>query len=188
MGLTDSRYWFAYGPQYEDIQRRLLPRGRLWESAVTVTEAIEGLARQWAAVHNRVLDLLEEADPRSADELLSAWEECYGLPGPCTGLAATVEDRRLVLHAKRIASGGSSRAYFISLAAALGLTVTIDESARPFRVGARVGGRLYGTEWQHVWTVVAPTAASGTDVADSMECLFGSLKPAHTRIVFSYTA
>jgi uncharacterized protein YmfQ (DUF2313 family) len=144
--------------------------------------------------------LLEiEADPFYTIEMLSEWETDYGLPDPCTPLAATMDQRRAALLAKIAAIGGQSIAYFTAVAAALGYAITISEP-QPFRFGSRFGGALLGPGWQFVWRVSVPTitirfftlgssgfgepfaVASATD----LQCRLNALKPAHTVIQFIF--
>lgn len=185
-----SGYFDATAAHYQAALGRLLPRGRVWAwEGTRLGDLLLGLAAELARAHNRLLELLDEADPRSADELLDAWAEALALPGECGGELPTDPDElRALVHGAFIASGGNSPAYFIAVADAIGLTITITEDTEPLRVGFLVGDRVYGLGWAFVWKVIAPTAASGTRTAALLECLFRRQKPLHTRVLFEYTA
>ncbi|MES6459323.1 putative phage tail protein, partial [Cutibacterium acnes] len=85
------------------------------------------------------------------------------------------------------------------VARALGYVVTIEEF-RPFRVGSRVGGRLYDEPWHHAWQITAPNThmtyfrAGQSRVGErlrawgnqALECRINQLKPAHTVVIFAY--
>jgi uncharacterized protein YmfQ (DUF2313 family) len=137
-------------PDYQHLQQRLLPRGLIWLAALSprLHALLLGMAAELSRVHNRKLDLLDEMDPRTTTDMIDAWERALGLPDPCVQPPpSTLAERREAAHAKYIASGGQSRAYFIALAlTALGLTITIEEP-RPFRVDLEgIGDALYGWE------------------------------------------
>lgn len=194
--------------EYAAALARLLPQGPVWEAppGSHLAELLAGLAEAFAAMHARQLDLVEEADPRTTTELLEAWEAFAGLPEECTESAEplSTELRRLLLHAKLTGTGGQTAAYYIALAATLGLVITIEEPISPFRVGAgRAGDPLYGTDWAYAWIVHvdlddaelvefrAGIGRAGEPLRSwgnvALECLIEKLRPAHTIPVFSYT-
>lgn len=181
----------------------LLPPGAAWtrEREAQLTQLLRALAEELARVDTRVADLLREADPRTAFELLTDWEELVGLPDPCAPIAATVQERRTAVHAKLVASGGQNRQYYIDIAAALGVEIGITEFF-PFRVGySAVGDPLASDDaWRHTWQVDAPETvikhfAVGKSAAGEplrswgnalLECAIGRRKPAHTEVLFAY--
>lgn len=190
---------------YLSQARALLPRGLAWICAAgsRMRRLLAGLAVEFARVDSRLADLRNEADPRSTLELLSEWEAFAGLPDTCAGgVATTIEERRATLAAKLLATGGASRAYYLSLCAALGYQVEI-EVYRPFVCGrSRCGDLLNGgATVRHVWTV----RVSGPRVtyfrvgqgqcgdslgaiarATDLECKLQILKPAHTLLIVAY--
>lgn len=189
-----------------DFERQvahLPPPGRAWpRDPGTVMGAIWSAIGEavWGA-HQRAITLLErEANPGRAVELLGEWEADLGLPDPCTPLAATLSQRQAAVLAKVRSQGGQSIAYYISVAQAMGYTVTITEF-HPFRLGFSVfGDALLGAAWQFAWQITVPTAtvtrfrfglsAFGepfwtVDTAE-LECRIRSLAPAHTIVLFSY--
>lgn len=188
--------------QYTAQLQALLPRGRAWprQPGAVLTRLLAGLAGALARTHNRALDLLDEADPRTTVELLADWERVAGLPDSCLPATGTVQERRDALVARLTARGGQSRRFFIDLAAALGFTVTITEF-RPFRAGAAAAGdALTNGDWVFTWRVEAPATTvrefrAGSSAAGEplriwgnalLECALGRVKPAHTIVLFGY--
>jgi uncharacterized protein YmfQ (DUF2313 family) len=113
-----------------DILRILLPIGDAWPRAVPELvrdQVLDGLGLSYDRVRRRALDLVEESDPRTAIEMLPEWEAALGLPDTCAPLADTVAERQRRAHAKLIARGGDTIAYFTAVAAALGFAITIEE-------------------------------------------------------------
>lgn len=185
----------------------MLPPGRLWnalrQSGSLADELLAAQAEEFARVDGRAEDLLDEADPRATLELLPEWEAWAGLPDICTGGMSTLQERREALVQKLTSGGGQSRAYFVSLAATLGYTITIDEF-RPFICGkSRCGDQLNGgAEARFYWRVTVPNAKlirftcgvsrcgdslGKIDRAAPLECVLQRLKPAHTEIIFNYS-
>ena len=190
---------------YIDAILQLYPRGPIWDGRTTRTRAasehalgafITGTAAEPKRLHNRFVDLIAEADPRTTDELLDEWLEAWGLPAPCGALPATDVEKRAQLAAKWAAQGGQSRAYYIGLVylalpggadyLASGLEwVYIEEQpyGRPFRVGTGVAGDpLNGEGAQFYWKIHMPAGEDGTLV----ECLVDHFKPAHTVVLYAY--
>lgn len=170
--------------EYRDQLAQLLPKGKLWERVLEgrLGQVLHALADEFARVHDRAQDVLEEADPRTADELLEGWERVAGLDGK-----GTDDERRAVLWAHLTARGGQSSTYYIGLASNLGVEVTI-ETVTPFRCDrSTVETPLYDDEWAFVWWVTGPAATSAT-VQAQVEALFQLHRPAHTIVHFAWTA
>ena len=190
---------------YRGLLASLAPRGMALPLDETSTwqRLLGALAEELARVDARGDDLLREADPRSALEMLSDWERVCGLPDECTGdVATTLQERRAAVVARLTGLGSQSLAYFQALVDVLGYTVTIEEF-RPFICGrSRCGDILGGPHAvRHTWRVAVDgprvtwfrTGASqcGDHLATiqeafDLECLLNRYKPAHTRLVFSY--
>lgn len=180
-------YLRATSAEYRHLQETLLPRGRIWRRpGSALASLLDALGAEWARVHNRLLDVLEESDPRTADELLAEWLVALGLPTPCAALPSTTADKRRLAHAAFIASGGNTPAHIVAVAAALGLEVTVTEEQKPLRAGFRAGERCYSEAWAHVWTVVVPPESEGTLLLANLICLVQRQKPLHTRVLFAY--
>lgn len=186
--------------EYQAQLHTLLPPGPAWPED---DPFLLGMAPAFARVHERIEQLLEEADPRTAVELFLRLERLAGLPDSCAEVAEQdMQRRRTDLIAKLQRTGSLSRAFFIDLAAALGYVITIDEFL-PFRVEMPVEQPLTGVEWLFTWRVNLPLTGEEipfrveySRVEDRLltwstneliECLFQRLMPAHTNIIFAYT-
>ena len=184
-------------------EQNLLPPGDALtrDPMALLTTLLAGLSGRMAAVHARVGDLTEvEADPRQTTELLPDWESSFGLPDPCLGISPTLGQRRAQLVARIAGQGGQDEDYFIAYAAALGYAITIT-TYPVFRVGMRVGSRLFGTNWLYVWQVNAPAftidvfRVGANRVGDrlaiwgntALQCELQRINPAHTHLIFNYS-
>lgn len=191
------------GAAYRVQLQALLPHGAAWprEEKAQLTAVLDGLAQEFARVDARAEQLMAEAIPATTGEMLSDWERVTGLPDNCSGiLMDTQQRRRDDLVSKLISQGGQSRAYFKSLASAMGFDVQISEH-RPFMAGSSsAGDALTSDAWRHTWTVQAPEttvmafaagrSAAGEPLAlwgnEGLECRIRKAAPAHTRVLFSY--
>jgi uncharacterized protein YmfQ (DUF2313 family) len=155
--------------------------------------AIEGAALDAAAA--RAVELLAEAFPSSAYELLERWERTCAL--------AVAPDDPLQLRQNRIMQkmrelGRLDRAYFIALAAGLGYTVVLDE-LHPFMPGWSGAGDELGDDdsdwcWRAWYSDTggyyfrAGESAAGECLSNSyvavLQELFEELKPADTFVEF----
>ncbi len=189
---------------YRDQLLSLAPAGSALpqDAASGWASLLLALAAELARVDERGDDLLDEADPRSALELLPDYERVCGLPDACTVSATTLQERRGRVTAALTSLGGQSRAYFQAQAEALGYDVTIEEF-RPFIAGwSRCGDALSGAASnRHYWRVRVHgprvtlfrggASACGDRLgaiaqAEDLECLLERLKPAHTVLIFAY--
>lgn len=179
----------------KDILTSLLPLSLGGDFEADLT--LEG--QNLDSTRNRAKVLLAELLPDHTDELLQNWERVYDLNGSEKPISA----RRNAIIAKMRERGGQSIPYFQSLAEALEQTIEINEF-QPARVGiARVGvSRVQGADVVFVWEVVIMVqhlyyARVGvTRVGDRImwadtddpiiEQLLLILKPAHTRVIFTY--
>jgi uncharacterized protein YmfQ (DUF2313 family) len=188
--------------QYRDQLMALAPSGMALPTDTDSVWALLllALADELARMDGRCDDLLDEADPRTALELLSDWERVCGLPGDCSQDAETIQERRQACHLTIAAQGGQSVAYFTGLAETLGVPITVEEF-RPFRAGAAVAGDpLTNGDWAFAWrvrapeTTVQPFEAGGNAAGDALakwgnelfECRMSRLAPAHTILIFAY--
>lgn len=189
---------------YAELIKGLLPKGDAWARGVTGTfqKLCEAMAEEIVRLDERArVDLINEADPRSALEMLPDWERVVGIPDGVIPAETNLQKRRQQVQTKLANIGGQSRAFFIELAALLGFTVTITEF-RPFRAGmSRSGDPVYNVEWAHVWRVNAPgntityfragQSRAGEPLAewgnDVLEAVINRAKPAHTIVLFGYT-
>lgn len=188
---------------YASAMASLLPRGRAWprDPDTNLMRLIGALAPTYQRNGATAAQLVADIFPRTTTALIPEWEETLGLPDPCTPLNPTTEQRRAAILAKFIGSGGQSAPYFISVAAALGYTVTVTNYS-PFRVGTNaVGDHLNGADWAQTWainsalTTVSYFAVGQSTVGDplaswgnaTLECRMNQIKPAHTVLQFHYS-
>jgi len=183
----------------------LLPPGPAWtrEPDANLTRILSAWAAELARIDARADDLLNEADPRTARELLPDWERVAGLPDPCMPAASTLEERRnrLVQHLTTI--GDQSRAFYLSVAERIGYQGVTIEEFRPFMSGrSRCGDALNGPATvRFYWRVHVPeprvawfragTARCGDRLgairrAEDLECIFRRLDTRHTEVIFAY--
>lgn len=187
---------------YRAQLQALLPSGLAWtrESEAALTRLLDAWAAELARVDAAASVLIDEADPRTVGQLLADWEHTADLPGPCTALGETLQQRRHALWSKVTARGGQSKAFFIELAKAIGYDVTISEF-HPFQAGvSHAGDELTNENWLHWWMVRAPETTvfefkAGQSVAGEpvrswgdapLECAIRERKPAHTDVTFAY--
>lgn len=178
-----------------------LPRGRIWgDDDGPQSRLMEGLAAEPARLDRRALELLHDAFPANAAELLAEWEETLGLPDLCSGAGATLQERRAAVVGKLVAVGGQSVPHYVALAAAFGFAVEIEEFA-PFRAGLnRIGSPLQGDAWAHHFRIHAPEQtitdfrAGRSAVGEPLrawgnaplECVIRRAAPAHATVSFAY--
>ena len=180
----------------------MLPTGPVWprDADTTQTQAFAALVQGYTINAARAVNLLSDAFPVAPVELLPEWENTLGLPDPCAGPSPTLQQRQQQVNARFIGSGGQSVDYFVTVAAALGYTITITQFS-PFRVGQPVGQPLYGEAWAWAWQINAPTFSIhyfevGRDTVGEplaswdntvLQCEMQRLAPAHTKLLFSYS-
>ena len=185
-------------PDYVAALHALLPRGRAWsrDGDTTQTAVLTGLAEVYEDSNQDANDLLVQAFPATADEMLPEWEYTFGLPESTT---AYVSERQRRVVAALTNTGGQSVAYFIALAAALGFTITITQFTA-YNVRKPVGVPIAGDGWAHTWRVNARAAdaITYTPTADvvpatpnfgnpTLDAVMGAFKPAHTVVIMAYT-
>jgi uncharacterized protein YmfQ (DUF2313 family) len=193
---------FAYtAPDYLAAMLALGHRGRAWpiEPDTVRAAAMTGLTGAYVRSGARAVNLITDAFPKTTIELLPEWEKSLGLPDICETDASTLQSRQAAVTARFVAAGGQSIDYFVSVAAALGYTITITEF-RALRFGDPMGTPMYSPPWVHVWQVNAPLfTVSSIRFGDFMgepfrswgntalQCTLRRLAPAHTVLQFNYS-
>ena len=155
-----------------------------------------------SAIEDAAAALLAQVDPRAATDLLPDYERVLG-DDPCLGPSAALPFgiRQALAHQRWTARGGATPAFFIALAAALGIAITITEST-PFECGvAECGAELVREDGRFEWFVNLPAttlvefecgaAEAGSPLGDfipsPLECLIRRHAPAHTTVYFTYS-
>lgn len=181
----------------------LLPRGPAWsaDDDSLLLERLRGWAVTMARVDGRIGDLLQEADPRTASELLPDWERVAGLPDACElafGAVGTEAQRRIALLARLVSGGGLSVTYFQSVIETLGYVATITEF-REATVDSDVDAPMCGDSWVAAWQVNLSTVSLIERTVDDdvdtvlavssdglLECVLVRLNRAGATLVFNY--
>ncbi len=193
---------------YGTMLRQLLPQGRAWRAVIgsLLARMLDAFGEELARSDRRIIGLIGEADPLATLELLPDWERVAGLPDACLPTSGTVGERQLRVARKISGIGGQSRAFFIELAAQLGIEIAIDEFS-PFTAGMRCGRPIGGSDWRFAWRVrVLPISeTAGVSIRSSwfragsragerlrsfsireLECVIRRAAPAHTKVLFAY--
>lgn len=166
---------------YVRALQALLPRGPAWprDGDATLTAVLRGLAGIYAYTNERANNLLVVAFPATADDMIPEWNATLGLPGLTGYSGSDMPTQRAQIVAALTDSGGQSAAYFIELAAAFGLTITIN-GYRPYRVRDSVRTPITGQAWAHAWRVFGVFEGD----YQPLVTLFRMYKPAHTIVIF----
>tara|TARA_B100000686_G_C16784542_1_gene974327 strand:+ start:351 stop:950 length:600 start_codon:yes stop_codon:yes gene_type:complete len=185
--------------------KSLLPPGAAFnqQSGTALADILSVFAAEFSKIDKRSQALIREADPRTTIELLMEWENEAGLPDPCSGADATLQERKEALLQRLTSRGGQSKAFFISVAKTMGYEITITEF-RPFIGGISAGGDAAWADGHKVrfyWRVNISEAkkvyfiggrSTGGDKqlairrAADLECILQRLKPAHTMLLINY--
>lgn len=183
----------------------LIPPGEAWsrDPRSVQTRLLAGLSGLRAAVEERGLDLVEESDPRTTDELLSDWERALGLPDECLPDPETTAERRTLVTARAVGVGGGTPDHLRALLREAGFETVqvVEQVGTPAVCGVAKCGDPIGPGLETLaWTIIAPlttvrqaacgTARCGDPLAwwgnEVLECVVRRVTPAHTLAVFSY--
>jgi uncharacterized protein YmfQ (DUF2313 family) len=185
--------------------QRMLPTGRAWprEPDAVQTQVLGALAPAYERQTARSNNLLVDAFPATTVEQLPEWEATLGLPDPCAGPDATLQQRQEQVVARLTARGGQSVPYFATFATTLGYPdVTITQFA-PARADLLVADApVYDLAWAFAWQVTTSGVqttyfSSDASFADeplvaygstALACELGRLRPAHTVLFLTYAA
>jgi uncharacterized protein YmfQ (DUF2313 family) len=173
--------------RFRSAALKLLPPGAGITTAVgsAVYELLEALSLEPGRLQERANDLLSEAVPTSAYELLRDWEEVFGLPDDCVQ-PESLEDRRTVLQARIRGLGGHTEGDYDSVAEGLGLA--IDEYRRyPIaRCTSPCDSRIRSEEWANVVEVRPLDVAESTAPQTRLECEFNRRIRSHSLFIFKW--
>jgi uncharacterized protein YmfQ (DUF2313 family) len=187
---------------YREHLQDLSPQGPAWPREADAFNArmLDAWAQEFARIDARIDALIEEADPRTAIELLPDWERLFGLPDECYPESSTIAARRGRLLQKIAFQGGQSPQFFIDLLAALGYQgVTITEF-KPFKANSKCNAALNQGGWRFAWRVNVPSTSTAkrfnavsrcneplTAFGDpGLACVLARYKPAHTILFIAY--
>ncbi|MEP9350560.1 putative phage tail protein [Xanthobacter sp. KR7-225] len=181
----------------------LLPPGMMWSRSpdTLLAAVLEPLAGLLADLEASAEAMMDEVDPRSAVACLEDFERVLG-PDPCGRDLATLSlpQRQQLAHQRWTARGGQSPQYFIDLAAARGVAITIEE-VHPSQAGVLcMDDELVEPPEQFIWRVLIPLGTWDDFRVDEsamddrlydfqpsdVECDIMRAAPAHTSVVFTY--
>lgn len=189
---------------YRGALQSLMPRGRVWSRDCDGTQSkfLLTLAQVYERSDARARQLLVDAFPQTAIELLLEWELSLGLPDSCSGSPDTIPERQARMVVKLQEPGGMSKGYFLSLATVLGYLGTVITEGGPSDCEMTCDSPVGDDEkWRFVWRVNLPHQGDNHAFfrADSridsrvdsytfgaLECQLMRLKPAHTYVIFTY--
>lgn len=182
----------------------LLPQGPAWprEDDAVLTKQLRAWAEELALIDERVEALINEADPRTTNELLVDWERVAGLPDVCLTVAQGYQQRIDALVSKLTTLGGQNIAYFVALATALGYENTTIEEYHTFDCGeSTCMDALWSEADRFAWQLNLESDGSITYFScgesacgdalqawgdEVIECRINTFKPAHTNAIFAY--
>ena len=182
---------------------RLLPRGAVWRRAwgSAMAADILTLMPAWARLDTHANGVIAETFPCTTTAMLPEWEASLGLPDPCTGPLATLQQRTAAVCSKFSARGGASMEYFTHLAASLGFQIEI-ETFKPFMASqGRAGDPLYDESWAYTYRIIvessdtvvyfrASASAAGEPLAEYqstlLQCELERLTQAHITIIWGF--
>jgi len=195
---------------YLKLLLSLLPAGNIARDEDSNNAKVLGIvASEFSQIDASARGLIDEADPRTCNALFDDWEAFAGLPDACSFGDLTKQERRARMIQKLTAERGQSRSYYEQVASDLGYNITITEY-RPFECGisqciesdGNVLVAITQAVDRFVWSVTVDGARAtwfecgeselGVDpflkltIADDLECVLSSLKPAHTHVNFVY--
>jgi len=175
---------------YKPTVAQLLPLGLAWKvkPGGFMEKLLCALSKEPSRVEKRGLDLIEEMDVRTTEELIDDWERVLGLPGDCDPNPPTLlEDRQEAAHAKLTSRDEINAGFFITLAANLGYPgATIRTEYDPFQMGVSAMGDAFfsdGGHWTYTWTLIL---LNSTDNDAILQCLVRESAQAHVIVHFEY--
>lgn len=162
---------------------QLLPRGRAFtrDRNSVLGKVFQAKADGAARFDARCADLLREADPRTANELIDAWETLAALPDGCGGADPDLDSRQKAIWQKVTGTGGCTADYYTEIASRLGYAVTIS-AFRPMLCTGPCTSTVFSASWRFVWLVTVATV----DAAPTLECVLRRIKHSHTTVIFTY--
>jgi len=182
----------------------LLPIGKAWtfDQDSDFLKTLYSFAPELARVSRSAKELIEEVDPRTTGELLTAWERLLGLPDNCQRvLSDSVQARRQDVLTRLTLVGGSTINYFRSLARSRGFNVQFIEEGLALCGKTLCGQNMNGSDdWAYTITMIiddsiailfqAGISQAGESLGSynpaRIECLINAIKPAHIYLFSSF--
>jgi len=162
---------------YARMMSALLPPGRLWRLVdSTLSNVLTACGDELARVDARVADLLDEADPTTAVEMLPEYESELDLEA-----AATIDERRARIISRLIARQRyrpvDFQAALAPLLDQLPEDVVVIENSHAFAVSVDDEREIYRF---FIYRDPAEPGLTGAYFVDSAQDLVDAIKPSHT--------
>lgn len=148
-------------PSYATEMLALMPKGPIWPRRLSGVwgQLLTAFGSEPARVDVASRKLLDELDPRTAQDMFEDWLIAYGLPDPCIAapLSQDVQRQRLM---QLVTMKGSTTVQFLTaIAYNVGYDIYIETFA-PARMGmVRMGDRLNGHAFAWAMAIHAPEVA-----------------------------
>lgn len=169
--------------------KSLLPPGVLLNLASdgVISRTLQAIADELARVDARAIDLLNEADPRTATETIAEWEALVSLPDEqVPEIPATLAERRTAVTQKWTMRGGQSLAYFTELVAACGWVLDSITLSSVLRAGFRANDRCYDQVYVYSMNFNLRDPVSGALSTTNLEGVLRHAVAAHIVAQFTY--
>ena len=168
---------------YTTLLQQLLPPGRAWprDPDAELTKLVDALAQELERVDARAVDLLDEADPRTAAEMLPEWEVALGLPDPTSPWPDADQNR--AVHGRYAWRAGQDADYYRGLAASAGYASVEFSRYSTMKCTDPCTKALYDWHWLSAWLT---TTEIGSNPA-LLEWAFRSNRQLHAEPLFAYT-
>lgn len=138
-----------------------LPKGAIWPSRFTGiwSKFLLAIGDELARIRQAVLHLMDELDPRTTSDMLTDWEQAYGLPDPCIA-APTTEAERIRRLLTLVTMKGNLRKRFLEgIAYDIGMDVLLEEFTPATMGVSGCGDRMDGAAWRWAIFCHAPTTS-----------------------------
>jgi uncharacterized protein YmfQ (DUF2313 family) len=178
---------------YVRMLMELLPRGPAFtrEQDGAVRKAMKAIADELARIDARGVDLLDESDPRTADETIEDWERILSLPDDrVLTIPATLAERRVAITQKYVGRGGQNYEFYELLCAACGYTlISIDLFAGDglFREGDRVDSRCYDEVFAYAMRLNLETPSGAALSQADFQRVVRHATHSHIQVMFTYS-
>jgi len=180
--------------KYTNLLFALLPQGPAWprDEDTELFAFVDALGVELSRIEAKAAELIEEADPRTTDELLDDWERITGLPGDNPNPPTTDDDRRAALAEHLLGLGPPSKPNIEARIDAIGPTGWYSwkdwETFDPFVAGSPAGDSLTQSEWQYTRRLHLESYDYGGPIDLAVEWLLTRIFPAHGVLLIQWIA
>jgi uncharacterized protein YmfQ (DUF2313 family) len=166
-----------------EFLNQLLPDGEAFNAKYIDGSNLNKLQKARATEFKRfgdyISELIKEVDPSTTDDMLSRWEESFGIPDECIPLATTVEERRDNLVLKFSSLAFQSDNDLITLASDYGFTITLRlETGFPYTFPIILNNR------ERSLFLITGDFNTNPSKASIFQCLVRRLIPINRKVVF----